>query len=74
MTRRTYTGPLLDITYDRDVCEHATECVRGMPSVFDTQKKPWIDPRNADTDELADLLRKVVGRCPSGALEIAEHA
>jgi len=74
MTRRTYTGPLLDVTYDREICEHAAECVRGMPSVFDTHKKPWIDPRNADTAEHAEHLREVVGRCPSDALEIAEHA
>jgi len=65
--------PLLDVTYDRDVCQHAAECVRGMPTVFDTGKKSWIDPRNADSPELADHLREVVGRCPSGALEIAEH-
>jgi uncharacterized Fe-S cluster protein YjdI len=73
MTRRTYTGPIIDVSFDREVCQHAAECLRGMSSVFDTRKRPWIDPGNADTPELADHLREVIGRCPSGALEVVEH-
>jgi uncharacterized Fe-S cluster protein YjdI len=73
MTRRTYTGPIIDVSFDGAVCEHAAECVRGMPSVFNTAKRPWIDPGVANTPELADELRAVVARCPSGALGIEEH-
>ncbi len=70
MTRRTYTGPIVDVSFDGALCQHAVECVRGMPAVFDTSAKPWINPEHADTAELADHLRDVVGRCPSGALQI----
>lgn len=73
MARRTYTGPLVDVTFDLALCQHSRECVRGMSSVFDVARRPWIDPGVADTSERADLLREVVGRCPSGALAIAEH-
>lgn len=73
MPRRTYTGPLLDVSFAAERCQHAAECVRGMPSVFDTARRPWIDPGAADTPELADRLREVVARCPSGALRIEEH-
>lgn len=73
MTRKLYTGTLLDVSFDGAVCQHAAECVRGMPEVFDTGKRPWIDPGRADTADLADRLREVVGRCPSGALHIEEH-
>ena len=73
MSRKTYTGPLLDVSFDGEICMHAAECIRGMPSVFDTSARPWIDPRSATTPEEADRLREVVGRCPSGALEIVEH-
>lgn len=73
MTRKTYTGPLVDVSFDGEVCEHAAECVRGMPSVFNTAKRPWVDPGVADTEDLANHLREVVGRCPSGALRIHEH-
>jgi uncharacterized Fe-S cluster protein YjdI len=71
--RKTYSGPLVDVSFDGEICRHAAECIRGMPSVFDTSARPWIDPRNATTPEEAELLRQVVGRCPSGALEIVEH-
>ncbi|WP_028709748.1 (4Fe-4S)-binding protein [Propionicicella superfundia] len=73
MTRRNYRGSLVDVSFDKDLCRHAAECVRGMPEVFDTQRRPWIDPLVAGTSERADHLREVVGRCPSGALRIEEH-
>jgi uncharacterized Fe-S cluster protein YjdI len=73
MARKTYTGPLLDVSFDGALCEHAAECVRGMPTVFDTSARPWINPETATTAESAEELRAVVGRCPSGALLIEEH-
>ena len=72
MTRKTYAGPIIDISFDGDVCRHAAECVRGMPEVFDVSKRPWIDPTQAHTRDSAQTLRHVVGRCPSGALDIIE--
>ena len=73
MTRKTYTGPMVNVSFDARVCQHAAECVRGMPAVFNTAKRPWIDPGVADTEALAARLREVVGRCPSGVLHIEEH-
>ncbi len=73
MARKTFTGPLVDVSFDGAVCQHSAECVRGMPSVFDTSQRPWINPETATTPEQADLLREVVGRCPSGVLHIEEH-
>lgn len=73
MPRKQYTGPLVDVTDDREVCIHSEVCVRGMASVFNTSRRPWINPTVADTPALADQLRAVVARCPSGALQIQEH-
>ena len=73
MAARTYTGPLLDVGFDGEVCQHAAECVRGMPAVFDPGARPWIDAGAAADDASAQRLRDVVGRCPSGALQIIEH-
>jgi uncharacterized Fe-S cluster protein YjdI len=73
VARKTYFGPIVDVSFDGAVCQHAAECVHGMPSVFDTGRKPWIDPGVATSDAAADELRAVVGRCPSGALAIMEH-
>jgi len=72
MTRKMYTGPIVNVSYDGANCAHSGVCVRGMPSVFDTAKRPWIDPGNASTEDLAARLREVVSRCPSGALQIHE--
>lgn len=73
MARKLYTGPLVDVSFDGELCWHAAECVRGMPEVFDTAKRPWIDPRHAADEAAADKLRDVVARCPSRALLIEEH-
>jgi len=73
MTRKTYTGPLLDVSFDGELCQHSGTCIKGMPLVFDTAARPWINPEHAANDTSANLLRDVVGRCPSGALRIEEH-
>jgi CDGSH-type Zn-finger protein/uncharacterized Fe-S cluster protein YjdI len=66
MTSRTrvYSGENIDVTYDVARCIHAAACVKGLPSVFNTQARPWVQPDNADSDAVAE----VVVRCPTGAL------
>jgi uncharacterized protein len=66
VSRRTYTGTAVDVSFDAEVCEHAAACVRGLPEVFDTKRRPWIAPDAAAPDAVVE----VVGRCPSGALRI----
>lgn len=70
MTRKLYTGRLVDVSFDEVRCQHAAECVRGMPDVFNTRERPWIRSDAATTPEGAARLIEVVGRCPSGALRI----
>jgi CDGSH-type Zn-finger protein/uncharacterized Fe-S cluster protein YjdI len=64
-----YEGEAVDVTWDQLRCIHAAECVRGLPAVFDTDRRPWIDPDEADVDAVAE----VVGRCPTGALHVERH-
>ena len=61
---KTYWSDDLDVTYDAARCIHAAECVRGLPDVFGTSKRPWIQPANA----AADAAAEVVMRCPTGVL------
>jgi uncharacterized Fe-S cluster protein YjdI len=61
---RHYTSEAIDVTYDARRCIHAAECVRGLPEVFDTDRRPWILPSGAS----ADAIAAVIERCPSGAL------
>lgn len=61
---KTYMSDDVVVTYDASRCIHSAECVRGLPGVFDTSKRPWVQPANASADEVA----AVVMRCPTGAL------
>jgi CDGSH-type Zn-finger protein/uncharacterized Fe-S cluster protein YjdI len=66
MAARDYQGKAATVRYDATRCIHAEECVRGAPSVFDPQARPWIQPDHAAVDHLAE----VVARCPTGALTL----
>ena len=61
---KRYTSEDIDVTFDTRRCIHAAECVRGLPAVFDSRRRPWIQP----ADAAADATAEVVLRCPSGAL------
>lgn len=50
---KRYEGEHIEVTYDTVRCLHAGECVRGMPAVFDTAKRPWIAPDAADAEDRA---------------------
>lgn len=62
--RKHYTGAAVGVSYDPVRCRHAAECVRGLPAVFDTERRPWILPDGADAEDVV----RVVARCPTGAL------
>lgn len=61
---QTYEAPGITVTFDPNVCIHAAECVRGLPSVFDVRQTRWIQLEHAS----ADAVAAQVDRCPSGAL------
>jgi len=64
VTVRIYRGSSIEVSFDVDLCIHATECVRGLPAVFDRHRRPWIIPDNAAAQDVS----VVVERCPTGAL------
>ncbi len=66
MSRKDYVGGERTVSFDPEVCIHAAECVKGLPQVFDTNKRPWIQPDGAP----GEAVDAQVGRCPSGALRI----
>jgi uncharacterized Fe-S cluster protein YjdI len=68
MSRKSYQGQNVTVSFDPDVCQHSGNCVRGLPAVFDTKRSPWVDPDGASAEEV--IVQ--VSRCPSGALRI-EH-
>lgn len=52
---RAYTAPEITVYYDRSRCIHYAACVRGLPEVFDTAQKPWIQPARAQADAVAEM-------------------
>ena len=63
---RLYENEDITVFWDSEKCRHARECVHGSPRVFDFQRKPWIDLKQAPNAEIWET----VGKCPSGALSI----
>lgn len=61
---REYATPGILVTWEPGRCRLAKECVRGLPDVFDKERRPWIDPTAAMIDDIV----RVIDRCPSYAL------
>lgn len=45
-------------------CQHAKECIKGSPKVFDSKRRPWVILEYGDTDQIIETIEK----CPSHAL------
>ncbi len=61
---REYTAPGVVVTWESDRCQHSANCVRGLPQVFDTAARPWIDPTAASVEDIV----ATIDHCPSYAL------
>ncbi len=62
--KKNYTKKGLTVVWEPDLCIHSTKCFKGLPGVFDPQKRPWINVDGASTDE----IKSQIEICPSGAL------
>ena len=65
---QVYETPEITVTFDPTICRHSGHCIRSLPAVFDVHRKHWIRPELASADDVA----RVVGECPSGALQVAD--
>jgi len=53
------------IHFNRSICSGASECVRGLPSVFKSDNsEDWIRPN----ENRAEHIVTTINKCPSGAL------
>ncbi len=64
MSIHQYKSDKIVVTFDPKRCIHSAMCLMGLPQVFDTQGRPWVQPAKADAESIAETIR----RCPSGAL------
>lgn len=64
MLEKKYENGKVTVVWKPDLCFHSKNCVKGLPKVFDPNRKPWIIADNASEQELMETIDK----CPSGAL------
>ncbi len=62
--QKEYKTQDLIIIWKPELCQHAAECVKRLPNVYNPKAKPWCKPENATTEELVEQINA----CPSGAL------
>lgn len=65
-----YPGEGFTVEFESGRCLHAAECVRRLPAVFDTKRRPWVSP----TAAAASVIRDTVLHCPTGALQFREQS
>lgn len=53
---REYQGDGIVVTWESARCQRATECVRGLPAVFDRNRRPWIVASAADVDQPVTVI------------------
>jgi uncharacterized Fe-S cluster protein YjdI len=61
---KEYSNDDITIVWKPNTCIHSTKCWKGLISVFNPKKRPWIDPQGADTETIINQVQA----CPSGAL------
>lgn len=59
----------MNVKWDGDVCTHAGECVKGLPTVFKVVDGKFVIDQSGASEE---SIRKQVAECPSGALTIED--
>jgi uncharacterized Fe-S cluster protein YjdI len=64
---QVYETPEITVTFEPDLCIHSGVCVRGLPKVFDVQRRRWVMPELGVAAEIAAQVQ----RCPSGALKFS---
>lgn len=65
---KTYTNGEVTIVWKPELCAHSAVCIRGLPEVFNSKKRPWITPEGVASDKIVEQVK----RCPSGALSMKE--
>ena len=61
---KKYSNGEVTIVWKPSQCIHSGICFRGLGTVFNPQRRPWIVPEAATTEQIINQVKK----CPSGAL------
>lgn len=61
---KKYSNDEVTVVWQPDKCIHSAICIRGLPNVFDNQKRPWVNIQGATSERIIEQVKQ----CPSGAL------
>jgi uncharacterized Fe-S cluster protein YjdI len=67
---RSYTNDEITVFWRPGLCIHSANCLVGLPGVFDSLERPWVNIRGAASAE----IMKTVDTCPSRALLYLKNA
>lgn len=59
-----YNGKNIIVYFHVDRCTHVSECIKGLPKVFNSTRRPWVKADEAKANKVAEIILK----CPTGAL------
>ena len=62
--QKEYKTQDITIIWKPELCTHAGECVRRLPSVYNPKDRPWCKPENATSEQLMSQI----DACTSKAL------
>lgn len=68
--KKEYSNGEITVLWDDTKCIHSANCVRGLPKVFNSARRPWINLRGT----LSVAIVATVKTCPSGALTMKGDA
>jgi uncharacterized Fe-S cluster protein YjdI len=72
-TRKRYRGEAVGVSFDPVRCRHAAECLRGLPAVFDRDRRPWILPDAGDPADVVRAGRAVRRRAANAPDQLGER-
>ncbi len=67
---RSYSNDEVTVFWRPELCIHSANCLIGLPGVFDSSERPWVNIRGASSKE----IMKTVDTCPSRALLYLKNA
>ncbi len=63
-TVKEYGNGEITVFWNAELCIHSANCLIGLPEVFNTRKRPWVNVHASESKE----IMKIVDTCPSRAL------
>jgi uncharacterized Fe-S cluster protein YjdI len=61
---KSYTNDDVTVFWQPELCIHSANCLVGLPGVFDSSERPWVNINGASSKEII----KTINTCPSRAL------